>query len=106
MNDFLDELTMEHLDGEPLSLAEVIGLDAFKKLLRVYGSSGRLYIPAVGTVTAPIRNERLFEDYRKGTSLHDLQSKYGLGESSVRNILRTKLKSKITNPNIAKGEKL
>ena len=106
MMDFLDELKIEHLNGESLYLAETIGLEAFKQLLRVYGSSGRLYIPEVGTVTAPIRNERLFEDYRKGASLHDLQAKYGLGESSIRKILCSKLKGKIKNHSITKGEKL
>lgn len=96
---------MDHLDGEPLSLAEAIGLEAFKQLLRIYGGSGRLYIPAVGTVTAPIRDEHLFEDYKKGASISNLQTKYGLGESMIRVIIKAKLKSNVSNHRIAKGEK-
>ena len=39
MNPFLDTLTIEQLDGESLELAEVIGIEAFKKLIAVYGGS-------------------------------------------------------------------
>ncbi len=31
MNSFLDDLTLEQLDGDALDLAELIGIDAFKK---------------------------------------------------------------------------
>lgn len=34
MNSFLDDLTLEQLDGDALDLAELIGIDAFKKSLR------------------------------------------------------------------------
>lgn len=92
--DYLDELTMEHLNGEALYLAETIGMDAFKRLISVYGSSGRLYIPAVSTLTAPIRNRHLYEDFQNGATIYELAAKYGLGESSVRNIIRYHLKSR------------
>ena len=48
MNSFLDDLTLEQLDGDSRELAEVIGMDAFKKLVEVYGGSGSLYIPSAG----------------------------------------------------------
>lgn len=34
MNSFLDDLTLEQLDGDSRELAEVIGMDAFKNSLK------------------------------------------------------------------------
>lgn len=39
MDPFLDNLTLEQLDGDAFDLAELIGMDAFKKLVEVYGGS-------------------------------------------------------------------
>ena len=56
MNSFLDDLTLEQLDGDALDLAELIGIDAFKKIVEVYGGSGSLYIPSFATLRAWLRN--------------------------------------------------
>lgn len=45
MNSFIDDLTPEQLDGDSRELAEVIGIEAFKKLVEVYGGSSVLYVP-------------------------------------------------------------
>lgn len=92
--DFLDELTMDLLDGESLYLAQALGMDAFKRLLRDYGSSGRMYVPSVTTITAPIRNRHLYEDYLNGATVYELTKKYELGESMVRRILNDFYKGK------------
>lgn len=59
MNSFLDDLTLEQLDGDSRELAEVIGMDAFKKLVEVYGGSGSLYIPSFATLRAGLRNQKI-----------------------------------------------
>ena len=62
MNSFLDDLTLEQLDGDALDLAELIGIDAFKKIVEVYGGSGSLYIPSFATLRAGLRNQKLVQD--------------------------------------------
>lgn len=105
MTDFLDELTMEQLNCKTQLLAETLGMDAFKRMLRVYDGTGNLHIPSLSTLTAPIRNEHLYEDYMRGASILDLAAKYELGESMIRKIIKEEFKSNISNHKIAKGEK-
>lgn len=69
MNSFLDDLTLEQLDGDSRELAEVIGMDAFKKLVEVYGGSGSLYIPSFATLRAGLRNQKLVQDYQAGSKV-------------------------------------
>lgn len=89
MDEFLKELTMEDLDDEPRSLAETIGMDAFKKLLRVYNGTGQLYIPKLEKVTIPVRNRHICKDFRSGKlSILQIASKYRLSDCSIRQIVR------------------
>lgn len=44
-NEMLNELKLEDLQGEARELAETIGMDAFRRLVDVYGGTGRVYIP-------------------------------------------------------------
>ena len=76
MNSFLDDLTLEQLDGDSRELAEVIGMDAFKKLVEVYGGSGSLYIPSFATLRAGLRNQKLVQDYQAGSKVKHLTRKY------------------------------
>lgn len=88
MTDFLDELTLDHLSGEYLELAETIGLESFKKLVAAYGGSGRTYIPAYAMVVQEIRNQHIYEDYHeKGLDVYKIAKKYNLGEARVRKII-------------------
>ena len=44
-NEMLNELKLEDLQGGARELAETIGMDAFRRLVDVYGGTGRVYIP-------------------------------------------------------------
>ena len=94
MNEFLEELTLEHLDGEVLELAETIGIEAFRQLVMVYGGSGRFYIPTLDKITAPVRNRHIFEDYKSGClSVSRIALNYKLSEAYVRQIVKEYAKS-------------
>lgn len=95
MTDFLDELKIEQLEGEALNLAETIGIEAFKKLLRVYGGTSHLYIPKLETIIGPIRNRHIYEDRLSGKmSVLQIAKKYGLSDAYVRQIVRETRKSR------------
>ena len=43
-NELLNHLQLDDLKGETHELAETIGMDAFRRLVDVYGGTGRVYI--------------------------------------------------------------
>ena len=88
MNSFLDDLTLEQLDSDALDLAELISIDAFKKIVEVYGGSGSLYIPSFATLRAGLRNQKLVQDYQAGLKVKHLTRKYHVSESLVYKIIR------------------
>ena len=88
MNPFLDTLTIEQLDGESLELAEVIGIEAFKKLIAVYGGSGVLYIPTLVKLRTSMRDRQLIRDYQGGEKTRRLAQKYQISERRVRQIIQ------------------
>ena len=88
MNSFLDDLTLEQLDGDALDLAELIGIAAFKNIVEVYGRYGPLYIPSFATLRAGLRNQKLVQDYQAGLKVKHLTRKYHVSESLVYKIIR------------------
>lgn len=89
MDEFLEELTIEDLKGEARELAETIGLDAFKRLVQAYNGTGRLYIPQLSKITAPIRDRHIYEDYEHGgLSVSKLALKYSVSERHIREVIR------------------
>ena len=46
-------------------LAETIGMDAFRRLVDVYGGTGRVYIPQADTLLIPIRDRLIREEYNR-----------------------------------------
>lgn len=89
LDDLLKQLTIDDLHGDTRDLAETIGMEAFLKLVEVYGGTGRLYIPQASILTIPIRNAQIREEY-DDTNLPKLCRKWGLSENSVRRIVRPK----------------
>lgn len=82
----LDKLQIEELSQEQRELADVIGLDAFKKLVKNYGGTA-LYIPKMDTLERQQRNVRIRNEYYQGKSLKNLSLKYKLTETQIRSIL-------------------
>lgn len=88
MTDFLDELTMDRLDDEMQILAETVGMDAFKRLVLVYGGTISCYVPKISAVTVPVRNRHICDDYKlEKMSAINIASKYGLSVYAVRKII-------------------
>ena len=85
----LNELKLEDLQGEARELAETIGMDAFRRLVDVYGGTGRVYIPQADKLLIPIR-DRLIRDEYNGSNVYALCKKWNLSEGYVRGIVREK----------------
>lgn len=84
--DFLDKLTLEDLEGEQRQLAEIVGIEAYKRLVKVYGGSNDVYIAKESTITKKMRDEAINREFN-GYNIRNLRTKYGLSEASVRRIL-------------------
>lgn len=78
MNDLFDLLTIENLEGNSRELADVIGIEPFKNLVRYYGGSQDLYVPVKDSLTIPIRNDLIYKEYEAGATVRQLAAKWGL----------------------------
>lgn len=78
----------EQLSGDNKMLAEVIGIEAYKKLLQRYG--GRyIYINKPDTVVRKERDEEICNKFN-GKNFTQLAQEYNLTENRIRSILRRK----------------
>lgn len=90
MNEFLEELLLEDLKGETLELAEAIGMEAFRNLVRLYSGTGHLYIPILDNIVVPVRNRHIYEDFKSGgLSISAIALKYKLSDSYIRQIVKS-----------------
>lgn len=87
--ELLQLLTLDDLHGESRELAETIGMDAFVKLVEVYGGTGRMYIPQADMLLIPVRDAKIREEY-DGTNLYSICKKWELSEGTVRRIVQEK----------------
>ena len=86
----LDKLTLDDLDADQRQLAECIGLEAYKKLLKNYaGSSVRVRMP--DKITIPLRNKEI-KDKFNGSNYGELAREYHLSEDSIRKIVSSEIK--------------
>ena len=80
----LEFLTESDVPDSVKDVVDVIGIDAFKGLVKLAGGS-LLYIPNESNLVKPIRN-RMIRDEFMG-SYRDISIKYGISEVQVRNII-------------------
>jgi Mor family transcriptional regulator len=83
--DLLDQLQPEHLDGEQRKLADAIGIEAFKTLVKMYAGCV-VYIPTVDKLTIKVRDSQIKSEYT-GYNQRDLAIRYGISEQWVRVIV-------------------
>ena len=88
MSDLLDDLKLEDLTGSVRELADVIGIEAFKRMVRVYGGSSYIYVPMENTVTIPARNRQIVAAYLDGAEIRRLAIRYGVTDRCIRDIVR------------------
>ncbi len=79
---------IDQLSGEQRELAETVGLDAYKKLVKYCGGS-RVYIKKSDTLTKNERNAEIKHKFN-GENIKRLAVEYNLSESTIRNILYKK----------------
>jgi len=83
--DLLEQLQLEHLDGEQRRMAEAIGVEAYRQLIRMYAGT-MLYVPTVDAITRKTRDSLICEEYN-GHNQRVLAIKYGISEQWVRTIV-------------------
>lgn len=88
MDKLLELLTLDDLDGNDLNLAEVIGIDAFRRIVKTYGGA-TVYIPKADGLILPLRNDLIIREY-DGTNIFELSRKWGLTERRIQDIVREK----------------
>lgn len=87
----IDKLTsIEQLRAEQKELAEIIGLEAYKKLVVNYAGSF-LYIQKIDSVLKDLRDDEIREKF-DGENYGKLAREYDLAEATVRDIVAEKRK--------------
>jgi len=80
----LEYLTENDVPDSVKDVVEVIGIDAFKGLVKLAGGSN-LYIPNESNLIKPIRNRMIKEEFNG--SYRDISRKFGISEVQARNII-------------------
>ncbi len=88
--DLLDQVKLENLDEEQKTLAELIGLEGLKNLVRAYNGTS-IYVPKIESLEKAVRDEYIKEEF-DGGNYRELALKYGLTETWIRNIVLEKAK--------------
>ncbi|MCM1316003.1 MAG: hypothetical protein NC205_00495 [Prevotella sp.] len=79
-------ISPEQIDGDKRELVNIIGLDAYKKLVQHYGGS-YIYINKPDTVTRKERNTEIRKKFN-GSNYCQLAQEYQLTENRIRSILK------------------
>ena len=80
MNIILDQIPYElH------TLVEVIGIENFKEISKLYGGS-TIYIPVYRKVILGERNEEIMRMYN-GKNIGQIREKYGISEQQIKRVL-------------------
>jgi Mor family transcriptional regulator len=77
--------SIDQLHGDQRELADVIGIEAYKKLVSQYAGS-ILYIQKLDSVLKDIRDREIKEKF-DGANYRNLAREYSLAESTVRDIV-------------------
>lgn len=83
--DLMDKLELDHLEGEQRQLATVVGIEAYRELIRHYAGLA-VYIPTKDKVLIPVR-DALIRDEFTGYNARELAQKYELTEQWIRCIV-------------------
>ena len=78
----------EQLSDDKKELAEIIGLDAYKKLVQHFGGS-YIYVNKLDTVTKKERDAEICQKFN-GKNYCQLAQEYNLTENRIRSIVRQK----------------
>lgn len=80
----IEYLSMKDVPESMKGIAEVIGIEAYRKLI-LFAGGGYIYVPTLASSIRPIRNRLIKENYRG--DVKELSRKFGISEVLVRNII-------------------
>ncbi|MEG2787925.1 MAG: Mor transcription activator family protein [Romboutsia sp.] len=80
----IENLKIEDLPDSYKDIAEEIGIDPFKKLVKLLGGNS-IYVPKEASLTRPIRDRIIKEDFNGDYKI--LARRYNISQSQIRNIL-------------------
>ena len=83
----LEFLTYSDVPDSVKDVVDVIGIDAFKDLVRLAGGSN-LYIPNEASLVKSFRNKKIRESFNGDYKV--ISRKFGISEAQVRNIVNYK----------------
>lgn len=86
----INYLSKQDLPEVLQDLVNIMGIEAFIKLIKQYGGSS-IYIPNENSVLKPIRN-RLIKQYFNGNNYKQLAKEFKISEMQVRNIIHNTIK--------------
>lgn len=81
----MEHITLDDLDADQRQLAELIGIESYRKLIQTYAGTC-IYIPKLDAFERMVRDEKIRRDFN-GYNYKYLAHKYGLTEISIRNIV-------------------
>ena len=82
---FIINILMEDIPYGLCAMAEIVGMDKFIEICKLYGGS-TVYIPVHSKVTLAERNRQLVKDYN-GKNIDALRVKYGISNQQIKRIL-------------------
>lgn len=85
MNNALNMITMEQLNEHDREIADVIGLEAFRKLVATFGGS-LVYIKKAETFLLPFRDDLIRKEFN-GNNSRALAQKFGISQRHVLRIV-------------------
>ena len=85
------EIRLEDLTGAQRDVADLIGLDNYRKLVNVYAGE-LIYIPKADSFDRLVRNQKIVDEF-DGSNTAELARKYHLTPVTIRRIVDEKRKS-------------
>lgn len=83
------EVKMEDIPDKMVALVEIIGMDNFVEITRIYGGD-ILYIPSYKSLKKQVRNRKIKTEY-DGFNSKELSKNYDLSVSQINRIIRVKI---------------
>lgn len=92
----INDITLDQLEGDQYDLAELIGIETYRKLVKNYGGSF-VYVCKSDTIMKFSRNKEICEKFN-GYNYRELAKEYNLSEKMIREITSDKVKAIRSSP--------
>ena len=82
----LDKVKYNDLTPDQKELADLVGLDIFKSIVKTFGGSN-LYIPKIESVSRAARDDMIRQEFN-GHNYKDLANRYSLTDVRIRSMIK------------------